>query len=171
MTRWSKWLLNAQRRQTSQSTFSHLLEHIPFDDKDTHTPRQGRDKFTHIREVWDTLQANLSRHYHPWGKHNYRWATCVVSRPVPICGNTSRVNQTNMVLRYFRHGTARTITTGRSSIPGTRANRTLSCNTKQCSLWDVHCHHIDRRLQREWEKHHLCQLLHQPWPGWDTGEG
>lgn len=45
--------------------FSQLLNHIRFDDKDNRTPRQARDKFAHIRDIWTLFHTNLSRHYHP----------------------------------------------------------------------------------------------------------
>lgn len=53
------------RAAFSKNRFSHLLNHLRFDDKETRTPRQKRDKFAHIRELWDLFLLNLSRHYHP----------------------------------------------------------------------------------------------------------
>ncbi|XP_005103253.1 uncharacterized protein LOC101852942 [Aplysia californica] len=36
-----------------------------FDDKETRTQRQARDKFAPIPDVWDLFHTNVAKHYHP----------------------------------------------------------------------------------------------------------
>lgn len=49
----------------SRNRFSNIRRHLRFDDKNTRSARRDRDKFAPFRDVWETINKNLLKHYIP----------------------------------------------------------------------------------------------------------
>ena len=53
------------RETMSRNNFHDKLRYLRFDDKTTRPSRRQHDKFTAIRELWETVMTNCQKVYHP----------------------------------------------------------------------------------------------------------
>ena len=53
------------RAAFSMKRFSHLLNHLRFDDKTTRSKRRERDSLAPIRDIWDRFHTNLGKYFIP----------------------------------------------------------------------------------------------------------